>query len=162
MSAGFLWLPNKGVKIKDHNSLDQRSPSVSSCNNRYFVELSVQDFAHTCAHAHMSLLIPLTSNQSLLIYGQFQQTDALRLADERNNKAVNASSAPGANNQPFHMSHSGIDWQAKACLCWHTLVFLLSFSPWFPPFRVSALLFIIPDPHSAAQSTAHTTRSLID
>ena len=27
------------------------------------------------------------------------------------------------------MSHSGIDWQAEACLYWHAFVFLLSFTP---------------------------------
>lgn len=30
------------------------------------------------------------------------------------------------------MSHSGIYWQAGACLYWHTFVFLLFFTPSFP------------------------------
>lgn len=66
------------------------------------------------------------------MHSQFEQTDALWLADECNNKRVNASNVLQAKNQPFHMSHSGINWQAEARLYWHTFLFLLSFSPSFP------------------------------
>ena len=39
------------------------------------------------------------------------------------------SSAP--RTKPFHMSHSGIQWQAEACLYWQAFVFSLSFTPSF-------------------------------
>ena len=104
-----------------------------------------------CACTHntilLCLLILLTSNQSLLIHSQFEQTDALWLADECNNKWVNASDVARAKNQPFHMTHSGIDWQTQACLYWHTFVFWLSSSPSFSPLSGS-VPFSLRIPHS--------------
>lgn len=58
-----------------------------------------------------------------MIHSQFEQTNALFLADECNNKRVNASKFLTAKNNPPNMSHSGIDWQAEACLYCNTFIF---------------------------------------
>lgn len=94
-----------------------------------------QDFGCLHTQYHHVALIDFADFQPITIFWSTASLSRLmlcRLADECNNKRVNASSVLQAKNQPFHMSHSGIDWQEAACLCWHTFLFLLSFSPSFP------------------------------
>lgn len=130
-------------KIKARQRKNKVSPSPHRCslrasdsNNCFFVShclslSSTWSGFWMCAHtippccAYWFCWLPTNNFWST---ASSEQTDALRLPDECNNKRVNASSLHRAKNQPFHISHSGIHWQAEACLHWHTSVFLLSFS----------------------------------
>lgn len=95
-----------------------------------------QDFGTVYTQYHHVALIDFADSQPIIIFWSLASLSRvmlfLRLAYECNNKRVNASSVLQAKNQPFRMSHSGIGWQASACLCWHIFVFLLSSSPSFP------------------------------
>lgn len=152
----FYWFWNKSITIKASTDTPSALYPATLAVLLHCLPLFItwSGFLDMCTHRqqlHIVLIDFVDFQQLLLIHSQFEQTDALWLADKCNNKHVNASRVLWAKKQPFHMSHSGIDWQVEACLCWHTFFFfyclsLFGFLSMDPSFWVSALFFLTSHP----------------